>query len=51
MATFSREIMISIFSPSILTQSDLKEVRRVETSPSAHLKLMGANKMQFDKSG
>jgi hypothetical protein len=45
MATFSREIMISIFSLHILTQSDLKEVIRVETSASAHLKLMGATKM------
>jgi hypothetical protein len=45
MATFSREIMISIFSLRILTLSDLKEVRRVETSASAHSKLMGANTM------
>jgi hypothetical protein len=45
MATFSREIMISIFSLRILTQSDLKEVRRVKISASAHSKLTGANTM------
>jgi hypothetical protein len=45
MATFSREIMISIFSLRILTQSDLKETGRVETSVSAYSKLMGANMM------
>jgi hypothetical protein len=45
MATFSREIMISMFSLRILTQSDLAGVRRVETSASAHSKLMGEETM------